>query len=322
MGGIMKLLHETDIRFRALPWKLATFALTAALSAILTLLYVAYKQGYFEDKTPIYFISDSGNDLQVGMAVRFSGFKIGEVRDLSLDARGRVRILTQIESRHLKWLKPDSIGRVGKEGVIGNAYIDVGLGDPRRLAVKAGAELEFVPARSFDEVVREVRDRAVPVFEEVELLIKRVNDPEGDLQQTLANLRVLSSELQTTRRKLDQGLDQLQGLAAKDVPQTLGRVQRTLQEADTALQMVQAQLPSIMRKADQSLENLQNLSATANQTLDAAAPEAIGLIQDGRALVGKGVRTLDKADQLWPLNQLSNPSPRRAPPSDSQGSGQ
>lgn len=318
----LQLLRDADARFRALPWKLAAFGLTALLGAGLALAFFAWRQGYFEDKTPIYFISDTGTDLRIGMAVKFSGFKIGEVTDLKLEKQGqvgRVRIATLIEDRHLKWVKADSIGRVGKEGFIGDSYIDVGIGDPRLPPVEHDTELEFMPAKSLDDVLREVRDRAVPVFDQVELLIRRINDPQGDLNQTLANLRKLSADLHATRGKVDAALGQVDRLAGKEVPATLASARQALERADRSLQSVEAQLPALLQRTDRTLGNLEAASATARQALDAAAPDAVGLVRDSRELARKGNETVDAVSGAWPLKSLLDPPSSRPPRSDSQG---
>lgn len=314
------LLRDNDLRFRGLPWKLAFFGVSALLSALLVIGYFAWRQGYFEAKTPISFISDNGNDLKVGMAVKFSGFKIGDVRELKLDDRGRVRIGVMIEDRHLKWIKADSVGRVAKDGLIGDGYIDVGLGSMNLPPVGRDAELEFVPAKSLDEVLREVRDRAMPVINEVESMIRRVNDPQGDLHQTLANLRTVSAGLNDTRAKLDGVLDNVNRLTANDVPATLRSTRDALQRADATLRQVEERMPALLDKTDRTLGNLEAASSSTRKLIDQVSPDAAALVQEGRSLAQKGNQTVDAVTGAWPLNRLIPTPDKSAPRSDSQGS--
>ncbi|MFC4157809.1 MlaD family protein [Chitinimonas lacunae] len=314
----LKLLRDNDARFRALPWKLAAFVLTAMAGAGLVLLFFAHKQGMFEAKTPLSFISDNGTDLRVGMAVKFSGFKIGEVRDLVLDDRGRVEIRVEVEDRHLKWIKSDSVGRVGKDGPIGDSYIDVGLGDQKLPPVKRDTVLEFIPAKSFDDMLREVRDRVVPMLDEAETLVRRVNDPQGDLSQTLANLRRFSEGLEDTRARLNQALESIDRVASHDTPKTLESTRQALQRADRALAEVESRLPTLLERADRTLGNAEAVSGKVKQTLDQAAPDAVGLIRDGRDLVRKADDSVDAVTGAWPLNQIIAPPATRPPRVDSQ----
>jgi phospholipid/cholesterol/gamma-HCH transport system substrate-binding protein len=315
----MLLPRDPDPRFAALPWKLAAFVLMAVGTVLGMLLLIAYRQGFFEDKTPLYFVSDSGTDLRIGMAVKFSGFKIGEVDRLVLDERGRVEIHVLVEDRYLRWIKADSIGRVGRDGPIGDSFVDVGMGDPKLPPVTAHTRLEFIPARSFDEVIAEVRERAMPVFHEVETLIKRLSDPQGDLNQTLANVRKLSEDVHTTRAQLDALLRQLNQLAARDVPATLDETRRTLESARKTLDHVEGRLPALLDQTDRTLGEAERAVRTARQTIEQAGPDAVDLIREGKDLVRKGNDTVDAVTGAWPLNRLM-PAPVSQPPrSDSSG---
>lgn len=315
----MNLLRDNDPRFRALPWKLALFGLSAFISAVLIMLYLAARQGYFEAKTPLTFVSDNGNDLKLGMAVKFSGFKIGDVTDLKLDDRGRVRIAVLIENRHLKWIKSDSVGRVAKDGLIGDGYIDVGIGSLKLPPVKRDTELEFIPAKSMDDVLREVQNRAMPVIRQVESLITQFNDPQGDLRQTMANMRSFSAGLSETRSKLDAALDGVNRLASKDAPATLSTTRQLLQDADQSLKMLESRLPAMLDTADKSLGHVEAITKASQNLVEQASPDAIGLVHEGRDLARKGNETVDAVSGAWPLNKLIAPPPTQAPRSDSQG---
>jgi phospholipid/cholesterol/gamma-HCH transport system substrate-binding protein len=315
----MLLPRDPDPRFAALRWKLAAFVLMAVGTVIGMLLLIAYRQGFFEDKTPLYFISDSGTDLRVGMAVKFSGFKIGEVDRLVLDERGRVEVHVQVEDRYLRWIKPDSIGRVGRDGPIGDSFVDVSVGDPMLAPVKPNTRLEFIPARSFNEIVAEIRERALPVFNEVETLIKRFSDPQGDLNQTLANLRRLSQDVHATRAQVDALLQQLNHVAARDVPATLDETRRTLEAARHSLEVVEVRLPTLLDKTDRTLSEAEHAVRAARQTIEQAGPDAADLVREGRDLAQKGNETVDAVTGAWPLNRLMPGSAIMPPRSDSVG---
>ncbi|WP_374357424.1 MlaD family protein [Chitinimonas sp.] len=315
----MTIVLETDARFRALPLKLAAFGLTALAGALAVILLFAWRQGYFEPKTPLVFVSDSGTDLRLGMAVKFSGFTIGEVSSLVLDDKGRVRIGVQIENRYLRWIRPDSVGRVGKDGLIGDGYIDVGLGDLKRPQVQANAELEFIPARSMDDILREVHDRAMPVIREVEGEMRRLNDPQGDLNQTIANLRSFTAGLNDTRERLNSALDNVNRLSGKEVPAVLASTRQTLEHADAALQTVSGRLPGLLDKTDQTLGNLQQSSKYAHELLQQLGPDSVELVRDGRDLLRKGNDSVDAVNGSWPMNRLLAPTPAMPARSDSQG---
>lgn len=312
------LLQDSDPRFRGLPLRLGAFVLVSLLSAGAVLFLVAKRQGYFESKTPIYFISDTGTGLKNGMAVKFSGFKIGEVLALTLDERGRVKIDTLIEDRYMKWVKADSVGRVGRDGPIGDTFIDMGLGTASLPSVSGDTQLEFVPAKSFDDLVREVQARVVPVVDEAQALLRRINDPQGDLNQTLANLHKVSVGISDTRARLDMVLDNVNHLAVKEVPATFDKLHKTLDRADRSLKEVETRLPGLLQATERTLVNVEAASSSARKVVEQAGPDAVGLIRDGRDLARKGNETVDAVTGSWPLNKVMTPPTARPQRSDSQ----
>jgi len=86
------LLADKDDRFKNLFGKAAVFILLAAIGMGLAFLWTGEKKGAFTAKSPIYFVADSGQDLSVGMPVKFSGFKIGKLNTLTLDEQGHVQV--------------------------------------------------------------------------------------------------------------------------------------------------------------------------------------------------------------------------------------
>lgn len=306
------LFKDHDPRFRGLRLKLAAFVLLSMGSLVAVLVFFAHRQGYFEDKTPIFFISDSGTDLRVGMSLKFSGFKIGEVKALTLDERGRVRVDTLVEDRYMRWIKTDSIGRVGRDGPIGDTFIDLGLGSATLPPAARNTQLEFIPAKSFDDLVREVQGKIVPVINEAQALLLRINDPQGDFTRTLVNMRQVTEGLGETRQRVDAALDNLNRLSSQDVPATLASTRQVLERADHALREVDTRLPGLLQSAERSLGHLEALGGSTRKLVDQASPEAVGLIRDSRDLVRKGNDTVDAVTGSWPLNQLL-PSPATRP---------
>ena len=318
----MTVLGDNDPRFRALPWKVAAFVLAALVGAAASVVLFAWHQGYFEPKTPLTFVSDTGNDLRVGMAVKFSGFTIGEVKTLTLDDKGRVRIAVLIENRYMKWIRTDSIGKVGKDGLIGDAYIDVGIGDLRKPEVEPNTELEFVSSRSMDDVMREVRDRAMPVINELEQEVHFLSGPNSDLNRSMTNLREFTEGLKGTRERVDKVLDNLDKVTGKDVPATLETSRMALLRVDNVLKDVEGRLPTMMDHANTTLQHLEATSATVHKIVDQSGPDAVGLVREGHELARKGNVVVDGVERSWPLNKMISPAPTQAPSSDSQGLGQ
>ena len=83
---------DIDPRFQRLGLKLGLFVGAGVLLCLAFRLAMAVRQGYFSPKTPVYFQAASGTDLSPGMAVKLSGFKIGEVSVVDLNQLARVDV--------------------------------------------------------------------------------------------------------------------------------------------------------------------------------------------------------------------------------------
>lgn len=99
-GGV-GIMVKTEI-------KVGLFIILSALLILSGLGYMAFKKGLFQAEQTVTLSSRTGDGLTVGMPLIFSGFKIGKITDLELDAQGLVQIKIRIPSQHLKWLRTDS----------------------------------------------------------------------------------------------------------------------------------------------------------------------------------------------------------------------
>ncbi len=301
-------LLETDSRFRHLGLKLGLFVGLGLLLGVGLLLGLAVRQGYFAPKTPVYFMAQSGSDLRPGMAVKLSGFKIGQVRSVELNQSARVDVEMQIEDKYMRWIKADSVATLAREGMIGDSFISVSSGNPELPALGHDDRLRFVPGSSLGDIAQDVRNRVVPVIDEMHVLLAYANDPKGDVRGSFAELRRLTGELQQTRRHVDQLLAHADRLAGQDVPATLAETRSTLQRADASLQEIEKAVPALNARATASLDALGAAAAAATQTaaragklLDDTAPRLDSTLAETRALMKESRAAVGAARTRWPF---------------------
>src|SRR6218665_3289388 len=251
-----RLPLDVDTRFRRLGLKLGLFIGVGLLLGVGLVLGLAVRQGYFSPKTPVYFIASSGSDLRPGMAVKLSGFKIGEVHSVGLNQFARVDVEMQIDDKYMHWIKSDSVATLAREGMIGDSFISVTSGNPDFPALMKDDRLRFVLGSSLGDIAQDVRNRVVPVIDEMHVLLKYANDPKGDVRGSFSELHRLTTDLQKTRRQMDQLLAHVDQLAGKDVPETLAQTRSTLQRADASLSEIEKAVPALSAKAESSLDAL------------------------------------------------------------------
>ncbi len=297
----MTLLRDADPRFQRLTAKVAVFVLLGLLASAGLLLLLAWQQGYFTTKSEILVEAPTGIDLRAGMAVKLSGFKIGEASSVDLNERARVDVRMLIEDKYLQWIKADSLVSVAREGLIGDSYLAIKSGSPTLASLKGGDALTFAPTPALSDIAADLRARALPVIDGSTQLLEYLNDPQGDFRGTMAELRKLTAELRATRKGIDTLVADVDALARDDI-------KRTLRNADRTLLAFEQQVTAISERTDRSLTQFDETTASARQTAEAASraietavPKVNRLLDNTDAAVRDGRKLMDGAGKRWPF---------------------
>lgn len=315
----MPLLRDADPRFKWLSAKVGFFALLALVGAVLLLLGLAIKQGYFANKVPLRIVAESGLDLKEGMAVKLSGFKVGRVASVRLNEQAKVDVEMMIEQQYMHWLRADSRVYLTKEGVIGDSVLQISTGSPGQPQVAAGAVLPYLEGKGVSEIAEDLHRRVIPLIEDVSELLKYLNSPKGDVKMTLGNFNRFSKDMNGALHKLDATLANLERTSGQDLPARLEQVRESLARVDQSLSQVQERLPGWLDRTDRSLgeveggikevrDGIGNVRRTVDESLP-EIPKALrqgnvllkqgeGLLQQGSGLLQQSRGTLQKGDQL------------------------
>lgn len=299
----MTLLADKDERFKGLFVKVSIFVLLAVIGVAFNFLYAALRQGVFLQKTPVYFVAPSSQDIHDGMAVKLSGFKIGAVKSMALNEMAQTRVEVLIDDRYMHFLKEDAVVTPGREGVIGDSVLAVDRGTDKKPLLQAGGEIKFVQSGGLEKITQDLRDRLFPAIEDISKLLHDVNDPHGDIRLMLKNLRELSVGLNGTRAHLDQLLEHADGMVANDA-------RPMLQSLNKSSAKLEQDLPGLMNKADATLDNLQKGSAALKSALETSGPQFSGLVGEGRELVSGARKTVDSLNNNWLLKSGTSPEPQ------------
>ena len=312
----MTLLDDKDERFKNLFGKAAVFLLLAALGMGLALVWAGVKKDAFTAKSPVHFVADSGQDLSVGMPVKFSGFKIGKLNTLTLDEQGHVQVTVDIDSKYLGLIRQDAVMSLKKEGVIGDGVLEIGRGAEDKPVLASGGRVRFERVNGLEQAVVEVKDRIMPILDDIH---QTLHDPDGDVRQTLKNLREFSAEMRVTREKLDRVLGKIDGNINSEVEPLLHSLRLSAANAETLSGKLDYELPVLLNKADTTMENLRQASETIKDAVQRSAPQLPGVISETHATLGKTQKligdTQEAVDTLsthWPLKSDA-PAPETGP---------
>lgn len=294
----MKLLDDNDERFKNLFGKAAMFILLAALGMGLAFVWTGVKKGGFSAKSPVYFVADSGQDLSEGMPVKFSGFKIGKLDTLALDDQGRVQVKVDIESKYLGLIRQDAVMSLKKEGVIGDGVLEISRGAEDKPALAAGGKVRFERASGLEQAVVDVKNRIMPILDD---LHHTLHDPDGDVRQTLKNLREFSAEMRGTRERLDRVLGRVDTGLNHEVEPLLRSLRKSAANAETLSGKLDYELPVMLKKADTTMESLRQAGETINAAVQRAAPQLPKVMGKTEKLIGDTQQAVDSLSTHWPL---------------------
>jgi phospholipid/cholesterol/gamma-HCH transport system substrate-binding protein len=299
----MAVIKETDPRFINMEKKIGMFVLIAIAGIALVIVFIGIQQDVFTSKTEIYFITDSGEGITEGMAVKLSGFKIGKVKKLSLDDVAKVKVELSINTRYMKWIKTDSKARLAKEGLIGDSIIEITPGSAKADQIADKGEISFARARGLSDIAEELKEEVTPVLTEIKEIIHYVNDPEGDIKHALKNISKLSDEAFTTKQHLDNLLKDA-GSSMKKIDPLLDSTKKTMTTVESMVRKIDKDLPGIMEKVDKSLTNVQKMTDDLKKATEQSAPRIPSLVEKGDDIAGGTKEIIDSVKKMWPIRSF------------------
>lgn len=300
----MGLMKETDKRFIGIEKKIGLFVFIAVAGIITAMAFIGIQHGVFIPKTKVYFIADSGQGINEGTAVKLSGFKIGKVARLSLDDVARVKVELSINTKYMKWIRTDSKARLFKEGFIGDSIIEITPGSAKAKQVAENGIIEFERAKGFGEIAEELKEEIKPVLSDIKEIIHYINDPQGDIKQTLKNLRKISENLPKTQQNLDALLkDADKGVNAttKKIDSVLDSTKQTMNTVDGLIKKVDKDIPNILEKTNKSLENIQKTTEEIKKATEQTAPKIPSMLKKGEDAAEGAKEITDSVKKIWPI---------------------
>jgi len=324
--------NEEDPRFRQLKRKIAAFAAVAIAAIAAVLLLIGTESDLFTKKYDLVLTVDKGTGFSRGMPVKLSGFRIGRVKSISLNEAATVDIVLQIDRKYRKWIRKDSKAKLVKEGLVGDSIVEVSVGTPRAEELRDQERLSYQKTKALDEIADEISEKVKPVLSEVGAIIGYLNDPRGDIKQSLRNFNILSKNLELTRKRADLLLartgeqvgsvsGQLSGAVGETSAQLSGVLKETsatLRVADSSLVQLKERLPALLDSADRSLRNVEAISRDLKQAEEQSLPKLPGLVQQSEEALRSTNEVVRAVGGIWPIKgRIPAPGENKFVPGDS-----
>lgn len=293
----------------------ANYALVGVISVAIfvgLVAFVVWLAGFsFNRQYDIYDIAFVGpvRGLSTGGEVHFSGIRVGEISDISLDPKDPNRVIARARLRAGVPVREDSFAQLEAQGITGVNFVQITAGatvdgkPAKRLLLETVKDGQIPVIRSQKSALSDLLEGGGTVLQRtVEALdqIKKVlsDDNIQNLTTTLGNVEDMSAELtrrkamlddaQKTIRSIEQTADSITRLANSsntlintDAKRTLANLADTAAELKTTAQSARA---TITRLEEPTLEfansGLPQLTAAVtslrqtSESLDALVTEA------------------------------------------------
>ena len=309
-------------RFRGIRRKISAFLLTAVLGFVGVVALVAYKQGVFVPHTNVFFYAADASGINKGMPVRLYGVPVGTVKDIELADRGGVRVRLGIATDYLSRMPRGAQARFVREGVVGAASIQIVTSATTRdqTPVAEGDVIRYIPQRSMNEMVDELRQQMAPAFQELRKVAADIGDPEGDFRRSLTSLREVIAELPGASRELRQLLrdtDRTMVSVGRQAEAVGGVVTRVGAHTEEQLPILAGKLASTLDSLHATSEQLRHTTRENGDALRELLTQAPELMRGGNELVRDSQELTAAARRTWLLRDYVETPEMRTLPVDS-----
>jgi phospholipid/cholesterol/gamma-HCH transport system substrate-binding protein len=276
---------------------IGAFTIGTVLAAFVFLIWLG--QFSFDRRFEDYQIFFQGGVSGLGVAseVRYSGIKVGEVIDVSLDKDDprRVRVVVRLESDTP--VKEDTVASI-ESGIltgVGIVQLSGGSPDSPELATKGGDRLPTIPARLTG--LQELTETAPNLLASAASLLARGNALLSDknraaVAETLENARKFSTRLDSVMENIEQSTSRLDAITANlekvtaDAGKNLGPALASVQAAGAGIAEVATDLDKLLTDVRPSFRDFARGGLTA----------FVAFIQEARQLTSTLERVLSRIE--------------------------
>ncbi|MCB1739700.1 MAG: hypothetical protein KDK91_04970 [Gammaproteobacteria bacterium] len=285
--------------------------------------------------------------LSSGADVEILGTIAGEVREIVIEPDQNMHALVNLRREAMSFVRQDSQAFIKRRfGVAGDAYLEItrGVGAPLDESyVVLQASGERIPTQTVEQLISELRERAIPILDQAELAIKAlaqvatmVNEGQDDVREFLATLNSVAGSIErgqgtlgrlvvddTLIRRLESVLGGTADAIERLTPM-LEHMQGTVRNVSKMSEKLGEQadaLPQMTRRASAALASLQSVMEDVSKTTPALPALTRNVAQATEQLPGLLLQTETALVELqtlirqlqasWLLGGSSEPRPGR-----------
>jgi len=308
--------------YKTMEFRVGVFLITVLVAVFAIIVYVGIQNDLFADKVTYYVSSNTGENIERGIPVRLSGFKIGNVQKVYLDNVGYIKIELEILARYKKWIREDSKIILDQEGIIGNSYFKLIPGSDTSPILQEDATLTLSKVAGLSELVQE----AEPVIKNLKEIVANIRnitgsflDKKGHVQSILSNAEQISDRILENKGMLHyltedpRPVNQLNSILARTdhAVQSIDLLVQNSTARINDLQPLQEEMVNILKEGQTFIANLESIRGELSPTLTNAAlisenvknatMNLVQLRRQGEYTLRLSTELLQRLKETWPL---------------------
>lgn len=209
--------------------------------------------------------------LQTGMAVRISGFPVGQVRRILLQPDAQVVVELELRDPYRSMVGRRSRAELAQVGLLGDSYIAI-TPDPAAVGqppIGDGETLVFSSRPDLDDLLAEVASSRIPLQRAVSsglsLAETRLPRSLDQLDQTLAASRRLATRLEADTQRSSDELNRTLGATRQLAQRLEGRADGTAADLSALIRRFESTESQTRPLLLQTLRELTTMAATTNR---------------------------------------------------------
>jgi len=305
-------IQNTERKTSRFLW--GAFAVLIAVSAV-----IAFKQDYFVRNTSVYFFAPNAQGLSKGMAVKFIGFKVGSVQEITMQTNATVKVKLLLDNDYVRLIGQDAKARLIKEALVGESVVEIIPGEQQMQQVAQNGVLEFERGQDAGSLAESMAGQIQPILTDVRQITSAINNPRGDVQQILKNLNQVTGDLRETLGYVDQTVVRFGDLAQNGNQKLDGvyvKVDRAMDRVNSSLESLDKAIPKLVGKADMTLETVNAATADIRRMTADSSEQIPVLVRNTNALVQDGQETLRGVQKSWLFNEFFPKAEEEGLPAD------
>jgi len=253
------------------------------------LVVVLIKQNYFSQTTTLYFFAPNAQGLNVGMAVKFVGFKVGKIEKIGMEPQAQVKVTLSLNNDYIHLINRDAKARLIKEGLIGESVVEIVPSESQSRQVAQNDVLVFERARDIAELADSLVGQVQPILADVKKITAAVSDADQDIRESIRNINQVSAALIKTTQRLN--------VLTNNGNRTLSVVHHSVGILDEAL-------PKIVSDVEVSLANLQVTTAEIRKMTSPPSGQIPRLLNNSNVLIRDSKDIVGAAKHTWPISVM------------------